>query len=102
MLGFNTAKMPPKKKTGLQRATSRKFARRKRSSHAVPDVIECSNASPDHELAPPEPPKKRGRGPAIMRKSTNILEDRPIIWPIGPREFTCDDNPNQIKTAITR
>lgn len=93
--------MPPKK-SGLKRATSRKFSKRKRSSQAVADAPDCSNASPDRELAPPEPAKKKGRGPAIMRKSTDKLEDRPIIWPVGPREFTCDDNPNQIKTAITR
>jgi hypothetical protein len=65
-------------------------------------VDEGSNARPEGELAPREPPKKKGRGPSIMRKSTDIAEDRPIIWPIGPREFTCNDNPNQIKTAITR
>ena len=90
------------RKSGLPRATSRKIAKRKRRLQAATDVGEGSNASPEGELAPREPPKKKGRGPSIMRKSTDIVEDRPIIWPIGPREFTCNDNPNQIKTAITR
>ena len=86
------------RKSGLTRATAKK----KRGSAALLEVGEGSNARPEGEITPSEPPKKKGRGPGKIRKSTDVVENRPIIWPVGKREFTCEKNPKEITAAITR
>lgn len=97
-----TTQMAPIK-TGLTRATSSKRAKRSRKTSFPPlQVDEASNAGAEGDNATSEPPRKKGRGPGNIRKSTEVLEDRPIIWPIGDRAFTCEENPQEITAAITR
>ncbi|KAF3338438.1 RING/U-box superfamily protein [Carex littledalei] len=60
---------------------------RKRKSQALLELGEGSNATSNGEITPTEPVKKKGRGPGLIRKSTNVVEDRPIIWPISSYEW---------------
>ncbi|KAF3336028.1 hypothetical protein FCM35_KLT20535 [Carex littledalei] len=89
-------------KTGLTRAYSKKRTKRRRQTQEPLVVGEGSIAGAEGEITTSQPPKKKGRGPGIIRKSTEILEDRPIIWPISDRAFTCKTDPQQITAAITR
>ncbi|KAF3330251.1 hypothetical protein FCM35_KLT03605 [Carex littledalei] len=91
------------RKSALSRATStKKKLGRKRKSQAIIELGEGSNATSDGEITPTEPVKKKGRGPGLIRKLTNVVEDRPIIWPISSCEFTCVEKPKEITAAITR
>lgn len=96
------------RKSGLTRETSarKKNQGRKRKSQAVIELGEGSNATPDGQITPHVPQKKKGRGPGVIRKSTPIVEKRPIIWPISSCEFTCEvtdeAKPKDITAVITR
>ncbi|KAF3320851.1 hypothetical protein FCM35_KLT14985 [Carex littledalei] len=90
------------RKTVLRRAYSKKGTKRSRQTQEPLVVGEGSIAAAEGELTTSEPPKKKGRGPGIIRRSTEILEDRPIIWPISDRAFTCKTRPQEITVAITR
>ncbi|KAF3326481.1 Plant transposase (Ptta/En/Spm family) [Carex littledalei] len=90
------------RKTVLRRAYSKKGTKRSRQTQEPLVVGEGSIAGAEGEITTSEPPKKKGRGPRIIRRSTEILEDRPIIWPISDRAFTCKSRPQEITAAITR
>ena len=49
--------------------------------------------------------KRKGRGPGKIVGS-RMPEERPEVWPVGSKEFTCETtketNPRQITAAITR
>lgn len=103
---ISKTEMAPRK-SGLTRATRKKHSKTKCTSQPVLEVGEGSNADPDREITQQEPPKKKGRGPGKIRKSTDVVEDRPIIWPVGDCEFTCnlqsgDCKPKDITAVITR
>lgn len=90
------------RKSALTRATRKRHSKRNVTSQPVLEVGEGSNANLEGEITQLEPPKKKGRGAGKIQKSTKVVEDRPIIWPISDCEFTCDEKPNKIKAAITR
>lgn len=90
------------KKSGLTRATSTKRKSMSRKQQVPLEVGEASIAGAAGQITTHEPPKKKGRGPGILQKSTEVIEDRPIIWPIGDRAFTCETNPQKITGSITR
>lgn len=100
-LFFIIYQMAPRK-TVLRRAYSKKGTKRSRQAHEPLVVGEGSAAGAEGEITTSEPPKKKGRGPGIIRRSTEIVEDRPIIWPISDRAFTCKSRPQEITAAITR
>lgn len=82
------------RKSALTRATRKRHSKRNAISQPILEVGEGSNANLEGEITQPEPPKKKGRGPGKIQKSTEVVEDRPIIWPISDCEFTCDKNPS--------
>ena len=91
------------RKSGVTRATSKKYTKRKRNTEAsVLDIGESSDVIAQGEIPPTQPTKKKGRGPGNIRQSTEVVEDRPIVWPVGNCEFSCIGKPKEIKAAITR
>lgn len=64
------------RKTGLRRATFKKKTKRNRTTQEAHEVGEGSIVgATEGEITTTEPPKKKGRGPGVLQKSTEILED---------------------------
>lgn len=94
--------MPPRKKSRVTRATATKWSKRKRSADETLTVGGSLNAAPEGEIPPPEPPMKKGRGLARMRPVKANPEERPFVWRVGKREFSCAKRPRLVTSTITK
>ncbi|KAF3341194.1 Plant transposase (Ptta/En/Spm family) [Carex littledalei] len=90
------------RKNHTARASAVKYTKRKRTNNQQLHTGETSNAAPQGEITLSQPPKKKGRGPGKVVDSTADIADRPVIWPIGEHEFTCDGDAWKIVKSITR
>lgn len=90
------------RKTNTSRATATKYSRKKRTADQQVVTGEGAIATPQGEIALSQPPKKKGRGPGKTVDSIEVIEKRPVIWPVGDHEFTCDEDPREIVKSITR
>jgi len=86
-------------KSGLKRARATKCTKRKPTTDQLNQNVESLDDTAECDIPPP---KKKGRGPGIIRDSTEDIEKRPEIWPVGKHEFMCHSKPRQIISAITR
>lgn len=94
--------MPPRK-SALKRSKAATYKKRKQATDASLEIGESSMVQAEVEAPPP---KRKGRGPAILRDATEVVEERPIIWVVGKKEFTCEETekvkPGDITASITR
>ncbi|KAF3328947.1 Plant transposase (Ptta/En/Spm family) [Carex littledalei] len=91
------------KKSQLTRAKATKYGKGKRITAPTHSVRGGSlNDSPEVEITPSQPPKKKGRGAGEIRPVKEDIADRPVIWRVGPHEFSCAKSANKITATITR
>ncbi|KAF3341335.1 hypothetical protein FCM35_KLT10179 [Carex littledalei] len=90
--------MPPRK-SGLTRARATKYNKRKHPTDQQTQGVGIEDATQECDIPPP---KKKGRGPGTIRDATEVIVDRPEIWPVGMHEFSCGKDSRQITAAITR
>jgi hypothetical protein len=92
--------MPPKRSTKLS------LPRGKKVRYTL-GVVSNASASTQTEVSGTSNnvPKRKGRGPGKIVGS-RMPEQRPEVWPVGSKEFTCETtketHPRQITEAITR
>ncbi|KAF3338626.1 hypothetical protein FCM35_KLT17463 [Carex littledalei] len=87
------------KKSALKRSRAATYKKKNRTTDERIESGESSRAPTEGDLPPP---KRRGRGPGIVRDATDDVEKRPEIWVVGKKEFSCDDKPRDITALITR
>lgn len=91
------------KKSQLTRAKATKYGKGKRITDPTHSVCGGSlNDSPEVEITPSQPPKKRGRGAGEISPVKENIADRPVIWRVGPQEFSCAKDASKITATITR
>ncbi|KAF3326455.1 Plant transposase (Ptta/En/Spm family) [Carex littledalei] len=91
------------RKSALKRAKSATYKKKKRTIDERNEIGESSMGPIEGEV---QPPTKKGRGPGIVRDATEDVEQRPEIWVVGKKEFTCaikqKIKPKDITASITR
>ncbi|KAF3335018.1 Plant transposase (Ptta/En/Spm family) [Carex littledalei] len=91
------------RKSALKRAKTATYKKKKRTVDERNEIGESSMAPIEGEV---QPPTKKGRGPGIVRDATEDVEQRPEIWVVGKKEFTCaikpKIKPKDITASITR
>jgi hypothetical protein len=90
--------MPPKKSV-LPRSRATKNNKRKRTTDQQIQNVESLDGAAECDITPA---KRKGRGPAVIADSTDVIEDRPEIWPVGLHEFSCKKDARKIAGVITR
>ena len=91
------------RKSAPKRAKAATYKKKKRTVDERNEFGESSMAPIEGEV---QPPTKTGRGPGIVRDATEDVEQRPEIWVVGKKEFTCavkpKIKPKDITASITR
>ena len=72
--------MAPRHKSKVARAKAAKYGKRNSSTNETLAVQDSLNGTPAAEITPPEPPKKKGRGPGKIKAVSDNIDNRPEVW----------------------
>ncbi|KAF3338358.1 Plant transposase (Ptta/En/Spm family) [Carex littledalei] len=92
------------RRLGLKRTRAPKYSNNVHASDVDQHIVTANGTevSPTTgvDLAPA--PKRRGRGPGLMRPVPKLGEIKPEVWPVAPDAFDCTESVFQLVTTIRR